>query len=185
MLCGTRRCVQFFSPRVAPRMAKRYRKHGLDNSARRMVEFLQQRGIEGARVLEIGGGIDEIQIEQLKRGAARAVNLELSPAYEEEAATLLRQTGLEGRAERRLHDIAAERDDLEPATSSSSIASSAANPTTNSFWKLPRLRPAIRRLQLPAANTISRLAVTAQQLIFTLQRKEFRTYGHRPRSSRG
>ena len=47
-------------------------------------------GLEGATVLEIGGGVGEIQIELLKSGAARAVNLELSPAYEAEATELLR-----------------------------------------------------------------------------------------------
>ncbi|MEO8688825.1 MAG: hypothetical protein ABI611_11480 [Solirubrobacteraceae bacterium] len=46
-----------------------------------MVEFLAERGIEGAMVLEVGGGLGEVQIELLKRGAARSVNLELSPAY--------------------------------------------------------------------------------------------------------
>jgi magnesium-protoporphyrin O-methyltransferase len=70
-----------------------------------MVEFLVARGIDGATVLEVGGGAGEIQIELLERGAARAVNLELSPAYEAEAGALLRAAGLEGRAERRLHDI--------------------------------------------------------------------------------
>jgi hypothetical protein len=34
-----------------------------------MIEFLDQRGIEGATVLEVGGGVGEIQIELLKRGA--------------------------------------------------------------------------------------------------------------------
>jgi Cyclopropane fatty acid synthase and related methyltransferases len=81
-------------------MATRYRKRGLDRTARRMVEFLEQHGIEGATVLEIGGGVGEIQIELLKRGAARATNLELSPAYEEEAKRLLRELSLEDRAER-------------------------------------------------------------------------------------
>jgi len=80
-----------------------------------MVEFLEQRGIEGATVLEIGGGVGEIQVELLKRGAARATNLELSPAYEEEANRLLRELALEDRAERRLHDIAAEPDGVEAA----------------------------------------------------------------------
>ena len=60
-----------------------------------MVEFLELRGIEGATVLEIGGGVGEIQIELLKRGAARSVNLELSPAYEEEAKRLLGDMGLD------------------------------------------------------------------------------------------
>ena len=36
-----------------------------------MVEFLESRGIDGATVLEIGGGIGEIQLELLKRGAQR------------------------------------------------------------------------------------------------------------------
>jgi 16S rRNA A1518/A1519 N6-dimethyltransferase RsmA/KsgA/DIM1 with predicted DNA glycosylase/AP lyase activity len=45
----------------------RYRKKGLDEAARRMVEFVELRGIEDATVLEIGGGVGEIQIELLKR----------------------------------------------------------------------------------------------------------------------
>jgi hypothetical protein len=50
-----------------------------------MVGFLEESGIEGATVLEVGGGVGEIQIELLRRGAERSVNLELSPAYEREA----------------------------------------------------------------------------------------------------
>jgi hypothetical protein len=96
-------------------VAKRYREKGLDKTAQLMVEFLEQRGIEGATVLEVGGGVGDIQIELLKRGAARAVNLELSPAYEEEATRLLREAGLEERAERLLHDIAADPADIVPA----------------------------------------------------------------------
>jgi hypothetical protein len=66
-------------------------------------------------VLEVGGGIGEIQIELLERGTAPTVNLELSSAYDPEAKRLLRQAGLEERAERRLHDIAVEPDAVEPA----------------------------------------------------------------------
>jgi len=54
-------------------MGKRYRKRGLDKTARRMVEFLDQHGIEGASALNVGGGIGEIQLSSLlRRGAARA-----------------------------------------------------------------------------------------------------------------
>ena len=71
-----------------------------------MVAFLEEHGIEGATVLEIGGGVGDVQLELLKRGASRTLNLELSPGYEEEAMQLVREAGVEGRAARRLHDIA-------------------------------------------------------------------------------
>ena len=80
-----------------------------------MVEFLESRGIEGATVLEIGGGVGEIHIELLKRGAKFALNLELSPAYADEAQRLLREAGLEERAGWRLHQIAAGPEEIEPA----------------------------------------------------------------------
>src|SRR5207244_102106 len=113
--CNPRGCDEFFSPRFARRAARRYRKRGLDETARQMVEFLEARGIEGASVLEVGGGVGEIQVELLERGAGWTLNLELSPAYDEEAKALLREKGLEGRAERRLHDIAVDPAGVEPA----------------------------------------------------------------------
>ncbi len=67
--CDPRGCDRFFGPSFARRVARRYRKRGLDRIARRMVSFLEQRGIQGASVLEIGGGVGEIQVELLKRGA--------------------------------------------------------------------------------------------------------------------
>ena len=80
-----------------------------------MVDFLGQHAITGASVLEVGGGVGEISIELLRRGAARAVNLELSPAYETEAQRLIREAGVEGRMERRLLDIAVDGQSVEPA----------------------------------------------------------------------
>ena len=106
---------RFFSKRFARRLAKKYRKRGLDKTARKMADFLRERGIEGATVLEIGGGVGEIEIELLKAGAARAQNLELSSAYEEEARTLAEEAGVGGRVDWRIHDIAADPEAVEPA----------------------------------------------------------------------
>jgi magnesium-protoporphyrin O-methyltransferase len=79
------------------------------------VSFLTERGIEGATVLEIGGGVGEIQVELLRRGAARATNLEISTNYESQAAWLLEQSGVQGRVARRFLDIAQEPDEVEQA----------------------------------------------------------------------
>ena len=104
-----------FSERQARSEAKRYRRKGLDATSRRIVDFLKQQGVEGRTVLEVGGGIGAIQIELLKAGAARAVSVELTPTYEEEAATLLRDQGLTDRVERRIMDFAAAGDSVPSA----------------------------------------------------------------------
>jgi 2-polyprenyl-3-methyl-5-hydroxy-6-metoxy-1,4-benzoquinol methylase len=161
-------------------MAKRYHKRGLDKTARRMAEFLQRRGIANATVLEIGGGIGEIQIELLKRGAARTTNLELSPGYDEEARALLREAGLEHRAERRIHDIAA-GDGIEPADVV------VLHRVVCCYPDFERLLTAAaehsRRLLVfsyPRRNPITRAVVASQNLLFSVLRKEFRTYAHPP-----
>ena len=113
--CGPRGCDEVFNVAFARRLAKRYRRKGLDRTAGRMVEALTDRGVDGAMVLEIGGGIGAIQIELLKRGAARTVNVELSSAYEADAAELLRAAGLTERVDRRVVDIALTPDVVDSA----------------------------------------------------------------------
>jgi hypothetical protein len=63
----------------------------------------------------VGGGIGAIQIELLKAGISRAVNIELTPTYEEAAQALLREAGLEDRVERRVMDFAEATGEVEAA----------------------------------------------------------------------
>jgi hypothetical protein len=111
-------------------MAARYHKRGLDKTAVRMVDLLASADVAGAEVLEIGGGVGEIHVELLKRGATRASNLELSTGYDTEARLLLDQTGLADRVERRILDITADPAGVARPTWWSSTGSSAATPTT-------------------------------------------------------
>jgi 2-polyprenyl-3-methyl-5-hydroxy-6-metoxy-1,4-benzoquinol methylase len=97
--------TKLFSKRAARRDAKRYRRGGLDETAEEMISFLRGRGIEGASVLEIGGGIGAVQLELLRAGAAQTTNLELSPEYEDVAGELAREQGVAERVERRLGDV--------------------------------------------------------------------------------
>ena len=132
-----------------------------------MVEFLEQRGIEGATVLEVGGGVGEIQIELLKRGAARAVNLELSPAYEEEATRLLREAGFEERSERLIHDIAADPAAIDPADIIVLHRVVCCYPDHERL--LGAAADHARRLLVfsyPPRNAVSRLFIAAQNLLF-------------------
>jgi len=184
--CNPRGCDRFFGTRFACRVAGRYRKRGLNRTAQRVVDFLEQRGIEGASVLEIGGGVGEIQIELLRRGADRALNLELSPAYDDEAARLLREAGLEERVERRLHDIAADPAGVEPADAV------VLHRVVCCYPDYERLLAAVaghaRRLVVfsyPPRNGFSRAFLGAQNLFFRVRGDEFRAFAHPPAAMLG
>jgi 16S rRNA G966 N2-methylase RsmD len=179
--CDPRGCDAFFGERFAGRVARRYRRRGLDRTAREIVDFLAARGIAGATVLEIGGGVGEIQIELLKRGARRTVNLELSGAHEREARALLAEAGLAGRAERRLHDIAVDPEGVEP------VDVVVLHRVVCCYPDYERLLGAAAgragRLLVfshPPRNLISRALVAAENAFFRLRRSEFRTFAHPP-----
>ena len=106
---------KLFGERSARREANRYRRKGLGDNEQRIVEFLRSRGVEGASVLEIGGGVGTLQIELLKAGAASAVNVELSPYWEAAARGLVREAGLEDRWEYRVDNVAADGKGVGPA----------------------------------------------------------------------
>jgi 2-polyprenyl-3-methyl-5-hydroxy-6-metoxy-1,4-benzoquinol methylase len=162
-------------------MAGRYRRRGLDTTARRMVAFLEQQGIEGATVLEIGGGVGEIHLELLRRGAERAVSLELSASYDAEAARLAGEAGVQGRVERRLHDIAVDPD----AIAAADVV--VLHRVVCCYPDYERLLGAAaahaRRLLVfshPRRNLVSRLVVGAENAGFRLARREFRVFAHPP-----
>lgn len=97
---------EVFSEGVARRTAWRYRRFGLVARERAIVGPLVALGVEGRTVLEIGGGVGQLQLALLDAGAAHAVNLELSPHYEVVADRLAATTPHRGRIERRLGDAA-------------------------------------------------------------------------------
>ena len=106
---------EVFGDRFARRVARRCGRRGLDRTRQQVVDFLTARGIEDATVLEIGGGIGELHVELLRRGARSATNLEISTSYEEQATRLLEASGLGDRVTRRFLDIATAPDDVPPA----------------------------------------------------------------------
>ena len=146
-----------------------------------MVAFLDARGVEGAAVLEIGGGVGEIGLELLKRGADGVVNLELSAAYEEEGRRLFREHGVEERATWRLHDIAADPDAIEPAD-------------IVVLHRVVCCYPDYRRLlgaaadharrfvifSYPPRNPVARLFIAGVNFVTRAFREEFRAFVHPP-----
>lgn len=94
------RYSEVFDERFASSIARRYRLRGPTAPERHIVDALSGLGLHGKSVLEVGGGVGEIQLELIKRGAAETVNLELSDAYEGQADELIRAGGVDGRVTR-------------------------------------------------------------------------------------
>jgi SAM-dependent methyltransferase len=98
-----------FSEKGARRALRRYRKRGLDRLSAQVAAVVRERDVLGATVLEVGGGIGALDVELLQAGAERA-NVELSPEYEQAAAELASERGVQQRIERRIGDFVAESD---------------------------------------------------------------------------
>jgi 2-polyprenyl-3-methyl-5-hydroxy-6-metoxy-1,4-benzoquinol methylase len=180
--CDPRGCDRMFGPRFAKAMAARYRRRGLDRTARRIVALLDENGgVQGATVLEIGGGVGEIQLELLERGAASATNLELSPGYEAAAAALIAEAGVAGRVDRRLVDIATDPAGVEPADIVVLHRVVCCYPD---YAQLLGAAADHARRQLvfshPPRNLMSRALVTTQNLVFRVGGRGFRTFAHPP-----
>jgi magnesium-protoporphyrin O-methyltransferase len=146
-----------------------------------MIALLADRGVQGATVLEIGGGVGEIQLELLSRGAASATNLELSPGYEAEAAKLIEEAGLAGRVSRRHVDIAENPGDVAPADIVVLHRVVCCYPD---YAKLLGAAADHARQQLvfshPPRNLVSRAVLAMQNGLLRWSGRDFRAYAHPP-----
>jgi 2-polyprenyl-3-methyl-5-hydroxy-6-metoxy-1,4-benzoquinol methylase len=183
--CNPRGCERKFTDRFARRTADSYRKRGLSPTEQRIVDAVTEGGVAGATVLEVGGGAGAIQLELLKRGAARVTNLELSPAYEQQAQRLLAEAGLAGRVERRIVDIATHPEQVEPADVV------VLHRVVCCYPDYRRLLGAVAdhaRRQVvfshPPRNLVSRAFLGAKNLTSRLRRREFRVFAHPPQAMR-
>ncbi|MEP6695178.1 MAG: class I SAM-dependent methyltransferase [Chloroflexota bacterium] len=97
-----------FDEKHARTKAREYTGRGLTGDAQRIVDAISGKMPSGYSVLEVGGGVGEIQLELLKAGAARVLNVELATQYETAAAELITEHGFGDRVERRLGDFVRE-----------------------------------------------------------------------------
>jgi magnesium-protoporphyrin O-methyltransferase len=184
--CDPRGHDRVFDARFARRTAARYRRRGLDGTAQAIVDLVTAAGVQGATVLEIGGGVGEIQLELLRRGAASTTNLELSPGYEAEAAALIEEAGVPGRVHRRLVDIAADPGAVPPADVV------VLNRVVCCYPDHARLLGAAaehaqRQLVFshPPRNLVSRALIGTQNALCGMTGRDFRAFAHAPEAMLG
>ena len=170
---------ELFGEKQARRDARRYRKKGLHSPARWIVDSVRSRGVDGATVLEPGGGVGAIQLELLKAGAAQATVVELSAGYDKEAAVLAREAGVADRIERRLGDFAA--DGVGEADVVVLHRVVCCYPDYEAL--LGAAADHGRRVLVfthPPRNIVSRFMFGAMNLVMRVRGKEFRAFAHPP-----
>lgn len=173
--CTPHGCDEFFGERFARRSLRRYRKKGLDGTARRLRDFLAARG--GRDALEIGGGVGMLVTELVRGGAERGRLVEVVPAYEPFARELFAEAGVD--VDFVLADLAADPAGVEPADvvalhrvvcctpeGPTLLAAAAGRTRVALAFSYPRERPTIR------------LVIRLQNLLFRLVRRQFRVFVH-------
>ena len=92
-----------------------YRKNGLGQRALAVIEFLQERGLEGKSVLDIGSGIGALHMELVLAGAESATGVDASPTNIAAALELAADLGLADRVEERQGDFVRLQDSVPEA----------------------------------------------------------------------
>jgi 2-polyprenyl-3-methyl-5-hydroxy-6-metoxy-1,4-benzoquinol methylase len=179
--CSPKGYRQIFSEKNARGELRRYRRKGLDGTSRRIADLLKERGVKGKTLLEVGGGIGAIEIELLKAGIARVVNVELTPTYEGAAAELLRETSLADRVERRVMDFAEAGTEVEAADFV------VMNRVICCYPDMPKLAGAAAErargmlvMSFPNSRWWTRFGLTFVNFGFRVIRMQFRVFTHPP-----
>ena len=92
-----------------------YRKNGAEGSTKRLVEVLTAEGIEGASLLDIGGGVGIVQLELLKAGMASSMDVDASAPYLQVAEAEAAELGFKDRTAYRHGDFVALANEVEAA----------------------------------------------------------------------
>jgi len=180
--CRAGESLDIFGERSARRELRRYLRKGVGGEdARQIVGWAAAGGLDGATVVEVGGGIGQLQAELVRRGAAGGTVVEVIPAYAAPAAELARSSGIDGRSAFVLADLLETPDAVEPADivvlrrvvccspeGPALLGVAAGKARRTLLASYPRDRPLVRAF------------VGVQNGLFALIRKRFRVYVHAP-----
>ena len=92
-----------------------YRRDGPDGSTKRLIDALRREGVEGATLLDIGGGVGVIQLELLAAGAASSLDVDASSAFLAAAEQEADARGFRDRVAYRYGDFVDLADEVEAA----------------------------------------------------------------------
>lgn len=179
--CARHGQEELFGARSAAHDARKYRRNGADPMARSLARRAGARGLEGATVLEIGGGIGQVLLELLRAGAASGEVVELLPDYEPHLRELAREAGFADRVSFRTADLVADPAERRPADL---VVMNKVVCCTPDGIELAGIAASLARrtlvLSYPRDVWWARLGLGAVNLFFRVARRRFRVFLHAP-----
>ena len=86
-----------FDHTLADQQLRRFHRRGPQKTTRLLLEALRARGVQGSKLLDIGGGVGAIQQDLLAAGASEATSVDASAAYLAVSRAAADRLGLGGR----------------------------------------------------------------------------------------
>ena len=111
----THQMATFYNQKKAASELRKYREKGPIPSTKALIDALVAEGVEGATVLDIGGGIGAVQHELLAAGAAQVTSVDASASYLEAAREEASRRGVEDRVTYRHGDFVELAESVPPA----------------------------------------------------------------------
>ena len=102
--CSNNPTGEFFD-KESKKFAKKYRKKGLEKITKSLVDGIDELGINGMTVLDVGAGIGGAHRELLRRGASKVFATELSEEMINRASSFTDSEGFKDKIEYHLGDI--------------------------------------------------------------------------------
>ncbi len=113
--CQCQGIERLFDRREALRKLHAYARHGPDRTTRLLLDAVKAQNIEGATLLDIGGGVGVAQLELLSAGVRSATDVDASSAYLGVAREEARRRGYSERVSYRHGDFVALASEIEAA----------------------------------------------------------------------
>ena len=104
-----------YDGRFAAQELERWQRHGPRRTTQELIDAICAKGVDGAAVLDIGGGVGIVHTALLEAGAESAIDVDASREYLATARAEAERRGLAGRVEYRYGDIVELAADVPPA----------------------------------------------------------------------
>jgi magnesium-protoporphyrin O-methyltransferase len=183
--CAATLDAQFDAHRAGQQL-REFRRNGPSKETKLLSSALRDAGIDGATLLDIGGGIGAVQAGAFRDGAVRALSVDASSGYVDAARSLAAERGYLDRVEYRVGDFVDVADSIPAADVVTLDKVICCYADMNALVSLSAERA--RRLYAavyPRDNLPIRAANRIHNAFRRLTRSRFRTYIHRSSAIEG